>query len=76
MVVVSDTSPIVCLSHLNKLKLLEELFEGVLIPGSVYNELYDSGIRKKDFIQENSFGKIKSPGNRSLVKKLRKRLDF
>ena len=76
MVVISDTSPIVCLSHLNKLKLLEELFELVLIPGSVYDELYDSQIIKKDFLQKNPFFKIKSPGNTTLVKKLRKQLDI
>lgn len=76
MVVVSDTSPVVCLSHLNKLKLLEELFEQVLIPGSVYDELFDSKIIKKDFLQINPFFKIKSPVNRNLVNKLKKQLDI
>jgi len=76
MVVVSDTSPIVCLSHLNKLKLLEELFEQVLIPGSVYDELYDSQIIKKDFLQRNPFFKIKSPVNTTLVDELKKQLDI
>lgn len=76
MVVVSDTSPVVCLSHLNKLKLLEELFEQVLIPGSVYDELFDSKIIKKDFLQRNPFFKIKSPVNRNLVNKLKRQLDI
>lgn len=76
MVVVSDTSPIVCLSHLNKIKLLEELFELVLIPGSVYDELYNSQIIKKDFLLKNPFFKIKSPVDTTLVEKLRKQLDI
>ncbi|HET7119609.1 MAG TPA: DUF3368 domain-containing protein [Hanamia sp.] len=76
MVVVSDTSPVVCLSHLNKLKLLGELFEQVLIPGSVYDELFDSQIIKKDFLQRNPFFKIKSPINKNLVNKLKKQLDI
>ncbi|MEO5649940.1 MAG: DUF3368 domain-containing protein [Ginsengibacter sp.] len=76
MVVVSDTSPLVCLGHLNKLKLLEELFELVLIPGSVYDELKDSNIVDQDFLQTNPFFKIKSPGNTILVKRLRKQLDM
>jgi hypothetical protein len=76
MVVISDTSPLVCLIHLNKLKLLEELFELILIPGSVYNELYDSNIISQDFLKTSPFFKIKNPGNTILVKKLNEQLDI
>ena len=76
MVVVSDTSPIAYLSHLNKLKLLEELFELVFIPRSVFDELYNSQIVKKDFLLKNLFLKINQPSDTALVKKSRKQLDI
>ena len=76
MVVISDTSPLVCLVHLNKLDLLDKLFKNVLIPDSLYNELFFSKIIDKDFLQKNSFIKIKNPKDTSLVKNLMQQLDI
>lgn len=39
MIVVSDTTPIISLIKINRLDLLEELFQEVLIPDAVYREL-------------------------------------
>lgn len=39
MIVVSDTTTITNLIHLNKLLLLKELYKEILIPKEVYNEL-------------------------------------
>ena len=76
MVVVSDTSPVVCLAHLKNINLLEKLFGKVLIPVSVYNELLQSDIIDNHFLQQNSFFTIKNPVNTVIVKKLRKQLDI
>lgn len=75
MVVVSDTSPVVCLAHLKHINLLQKLFGEVLIPSSVYNELLENSIIDNFFLQKNSFFKIKNPENNSLVKKLKEQLD-
>jgi len=76
MVVVSDTSPVVCLIHLKQINLLEKLFAEVLIPHSVYKELLQSDIIDNYFLQENPFFKIKNPVNTAIVKKLGKQLDI
>ena len=39
MIVVSDTTPIISLIKINRLDLLEKLFQEVLIPDAVYREL-------------------------------------
>lgn len=39
MIVVSDTTPIISLLKINRLNLLEGLFEEILIPDAVYKEL-------------------------------------
>lgn len=39
MLVVSDTTPIITLLKIKKLELLRKLFENVVIPSAVYNEL-------------------------------------
>ena len=76
MVVVSDTSPIVCLAHVKHINLLQKLFEDVLVPPSVYNELLENNIIDSSFLQQNPFFQIKNPGNIDLVKKLKEQLDI
>ena len=76
MVIVSDTSPIVCLAHLKHINLLQKLFKEVLVPPSVYNELLGNNIIDNFFVQQNPFFKIKNPKNNSLVKKLEDQLDI
>ena len=80
MVVVSDTSPVVCLIHLKQINLLKKLFAEVLIPHSIYKELLQSDIIDNYFLQENPFFKIKNPVNtaivKAIVKKLGKQLDI
>lgn len=39
MIVVSDTTPIISLIKINRLDLLEKLFQEVLVPDAVYREL-------------------------------------
>lgn len=39
MIIVSDTTPIISLSKIERLDLLQKLFEIIMVPGAVYNEL-------------------------------------
>jgi predicted nucleic acid-binding protein len=39
LIVVSDTSPILNLARINRLQLLASLYQQVLIPSAVYDEL-------------------------------------
>ncbi len=39
MIIVSDTTPIITLSKIERLDLLQKLFENIMIPSAVYNEL-------------------------------------
>ncbi len=75
MIVVSDTSPLVCLLHLNKLYLLKVLFQEVLIPPSVFKELETFKITDIKFLIDNPFIKIKNPKETNIVIQLLQQLD-
>lgn len=59
MIVVSDTTPLISLMKANKLEILRSLFQEVLIPETVYNELTGNSdfqteadyIRNADYIR-------------------------
>ena len=46
MVVVSDAGPLIALSKLGRLALLRQLYEQVLIPQAVYEEVVIAGLRE------------------------------
>ncbi len=75
MIIISDTSPLVCLLHLNKIDLLKDLFFSVIIPTAVFNELINAKVIDKTFLQFNPFIQIKSPINKNEVEELRNVLD-
>lgn len=75
MIIISDTSPLVCLLHLNKINLLKDLFVNVIIPTAVFNELINAKVIDKAFLQFNPFIQIKSPVNKKQVEELRYVLD-
>jgi uncharacterized protein len=74
-VVVSDTSPLRCLNHLDLLDLLPRLFGTVLIPPAVADELRrpGPGIRPFDPAAVRSV-EIRAPGDVKLVQRLVMRL--
>ena len=53
MIVVSDTSPLLALFYLGKLDLLRLLYNEIIIPRAVYNELLQS---KLDESEKSLFG--------------------
>ena len=75
MIIISDTSPLVCLLHLNKINLLQDLFINVIIPTAVFNELIKAKIINETFLQFNPFIHIKTPSNKKEVEELRNILD-
>jgi predicted nucleic acid-binding protein len=75
MIIISDTSPLVCLLHLNKINLLKDLFINVIIPTAVYTELINAKTINDTFLQSNPFIQIKSALNQKEVLKLRNVLD-
>jgi len=75
MIIVSDTSPLVCLLHLNQINLLKDLFVNVIIPPSVFNELIKAKIINEIFLQAYSFIQIKSPADKNKVEELMLILD-
>ncbi|HEX9914953.1 MAG TPA: DUF3368 domain-containing protein [Candidatus Bathyarchaeia archaeon] len=45
MPVVSDSSPLIWLAKAGRIRLLQELFEEVLVPSEVYNEVVSEGLK-------------------------------
>jgi predicted nucleic acid-binding protein len=58
MIIVCDRSPLFALAICDKLHLLEQMYETVLIPGAVYNEVSVSGKPNADKIQEWAHDKV------------------
>ncbi len=76
MIVVSDTSPITYLFQIQQLHLLKSLFETVIIPPNVYDELLEIP-EQKAWLKENSSNWIlvKSVSDKSVVAEFQKLLD-
>lgn len=75
MIIVSDTSPLVCFLHLNQVNLLKDLFVNVIIPLSVFNELIKAKLINENFLQANSFIRIETPRDKKKVEELMLILD-
>ncbi|MEB3881833.1 DUF3368 domain-containing protein [Lyngbya sp. CCY1209] len=78
MIVVSDTSPINNLAAIDRLHLLHQLYETVLIPEAVYRELTDPDFPVAGAIEVQTFEWIqtRAVGDRTLVKALSNELDI
>lgn len=76
MIIVSDTSPLVCLLYLDKLVLLKDLFASVIIPPAVFEELINAKIVDQTFLKLNNFIEIISPANKKEVSELTAFLDL
>ena len=75
MIIISDTSPLICLLHLNKVNLFQELFINVIIASAFFGELINAKIINETFLQSNPFIQIKTLLNRKEVLELRNVLD-
>jgi predicted nucleic acid-binding protein len=76
IIVVSDTSPVRALSHLNQLDFLGQLFDRVLIPPAVVDELeHPSANFPPIHVRDLDFFEIRAPLDRARVDKLCADLD-
>jgi predicted nucleic acid-binding protein len=76
VIVVSDTSPIRALAHLNRVDLLPALFDQVLVPPAVDWELRSPpGDLPIVDVRQLAFARIRAPGDQQKVEELRRELD-
>lgn len=76
-VVVSDTSPIPALAHLQCVKLLEDLYREVLVPPAVVQELiYPRPLLPSVDVTRFPFVKVHMPNDQSRVHQLLQSLDL
>lgn len=77
MVVVADTSPLLALLHLNKIQLLIDLYQSVIIPTSVADEMEELILFGYDisFLNDQSRYLIRTATNVELIKELSTVLD-
>ena len=72
MTIISDTTPIISLIKINRLDLLEKLFEEVLIPEAGYRELTTNTLFENEakIVKTSSFLKTSSVKNRKSLQLL------
>ena len=77
MIVVSNTSPIFYLSTIGQLDLLRQLYNEILIPTTVFNEITNVGNTDVSarVVPELSWIKTQSAADQALVRTLSKELD-
>lgn len=77
MIVVSNTSPISNLAKVGQLTLLQELYDRILIPNAVHNELLDerAGEAVITAVQGANWLRIQPVQNQELVDELRSRVN-
>lgn len=73
MIVISDTTPIISLLKAGKLELLEELYQTVVVPEAVYDELTKNHVyeKEKKEIEKCAFLTIEEVNNIESVRILR-----
>ncbi|MDJ0898686.1 MAG: DUF3368 domain-containing protein [Xenococcus sp. MO_188.B8] len=77
MIIVSNTSPIFYLSTIGQLNLLRQLYNEILIPTTVFNEITNVGNTDVSarVVPELSWIKTQSAADQALVRTLSKELD-
>ncbi|HDK27371.1 MAG TPA: hypothetical protein ENG48_09860 [Candidatus Atribacteria bacterium] len=69
MVVISDSSALISLLSVEKLDILGKLFETVMIPEVVYNEVFNKKVSNLD-LKKTKFLQIEKVTDRKMVKSL------
>jgi predicted nucleic acid-binding protein len=63
LIIVADASPLISLAIINKLHLLDEIFEEIIVPFSVYTEIIKTDKKFSSYLQEWSKPLIKKCKN-------------
>lgn len=77
MLIISDSSPIICFIKINRLGILQQLFGQVFVPPIVYQEIQQIkglGYSVDEFLQAKWIT-VKSPANHQLFEDLSKKID-
>jgi len=69
VVVISDSSALISLLSVEKLDILGKLFETVMIPEVVYNEVFNKKVSNLD-LKKTKFLQIEKVTDRKMVKSL------
>ena len=75
MIVISDSSPLISLLSVEKLDILGKLFETVMIPEAVYNEVFNKKVSNLD-LKKTKFLQIEKVTDRKMVKLLKMQLGY
>lgn len=77
MIVVSNATPLISLTWINRLHLLQNLYSTLLIPDAVWYEVVDKGLNRPGALEvrNSSWIQTRTVQNRVLVKALRQDLD-
>jgi len=76
MIIVSDSSPLISLAILNKLNILEQIFDEIYIPTAVYNEISKKNKPHSKELQDFTINRVKQIQNRLALQLLQKDLDI
>jgi len=75
VIVISDSSPLISLLSVEKLDILGKLFETVMIPEAVYNEVFNKKVSNLD-LKKTKFLQIEKVTDRKMVKLLKMQLGY
>ena len=75
MIVISDSSALISLLGVEKLDILGKLFETVMIPEAVYNEVFNKKVSNLD-LKKTKFLQIEKVTDRKMVKLLKMQLGY
>jgi predicted nucleic acid-binding protein len=76
MIVVSDSSPLISFALLNKLTILDQLFDEIYIPFAVHNEICQQSKPYAKELKKISINRVKKVRNQLAVQLLQKDLDL
>ncbi|WP_029523323.1 DUF3368 domain-containing protein [Persephonella sp. KM09-Lau-8] len=78
--IISNASPLIALSNIGQLELLKELFQKIIIPKAVYQEVVQEGKNRPGAVEVkkavNKWIEVKEVKNSDEVKTLRALLDY
>jgi len=76
MIIVADSSPLISFAILNKLSILDQIFDDIYIPRAVYEELTKKNKPHAQKLKEFAQTRVKQIQNRLAVQFLQKELDM
>ena len=76
MIVVSDASPLISLAILDKLDILDQIFNEIVIPTAVYNEITQKNKPHLQALKNFTTNRVKQVQNRLAVQLLQRELDI